>query len=110
MFVALPFLLFTAVILNGFAAGVVSVLHFWGKNGQVGLRAALGSIGSGICTLLVFSGFIFFDPTSTRDGIGVMTGISVIFFAGGMIVSLPGAFLMSRKIGDTMPINPDTFD
>lgn len=106
----ITFALFALVIMNGFAAGIVAALHFWNGIAAVARRAMLASLSSGIVSVLLFSGILLEEGFVDSEGMDVLALVCVIFLAVGTVVSLPGAFIMSRKIGDTAVIDPDIFN
>ncbi len=97
------------IILNGFAAGIVAALHFWGRNYTVAGRAAWGALASGVATVVMLAGAMFAESQGGRDGVAVATALFIFIVLAGFLVALPGAYVLSRKIGSNAPINPDTF-
>ena len=96
------------VLLNGFAAGLVAVSYFWRDAQGVMKRALVGALGAGIVCLLMVSG-----PLVAGRGLGNGLAAAVLslatIFAVGFLVSLPGAYILSRKIGDRKQVDPGVF-
>ncbi|RJY08807.1 hypothetical protein [Aurantiacibacter aquimixticola] len=105
-----PFLLIGIVIMNGFAAGVVAILYHWRGNANVSQRALFGSVVAGLASGTLLLGPFLSEGLIGAGGAGVGAFVIGFMFAAGLIVSLPGAFLMSRKIGDTRRVDTSTFD
>ena len=89
------FLLFGAVILNGFAAGVAAALYLRDPNQTRGSRIAWSVLISGIAFISLFTGVFLVD---LADGPVVSMLALLVLGAMGTVVSLPGAIIMSRKI------------
>ncbi|QZH74490.1 MAG: hypothetical protein JY451_12535 [Erythrobacter sp.] len=94
------------VILNGFAAGVVASIHLWGGSSTVSKRAALGALGAGIAATV-----LILVPVLSEGGesLAIVAVICALVLASGTAASLPGAIIISRRIGDSVSIDPDTF-
>ena len=86
--------------LNGFAAGVVGVLHAWrlvlARSSRILISIALAALlFASSMMALVFAG------TEDREISGGSVTLAVVFgmgFALAAVVSLPGALLMARKV------------
>lgn len=107
--IAVSIILASILILNGFAAGVVAILYHWRGHTKVGQRALIGGMSSGIASLLLFLGPVLLDAIGgTEETLIMLLALTVVAVAGG-VVSIPGAILMSRKIGSATLVDPDTF-
>lgn len=98
-----------AVILNGFAAGVVAIAYFWRDAQGVMKRAVIGALGSGIASFGLASGVVLTGGSVRGDGLAMISigiGVFVVF---GTLISLPGAYILSRKIGSRQRVDPDVF-
>lgn len=100
---------FFIVILNGFAAGLVSFAHFFRGAEGVMKRALIGACGTGVVCVALMSGALLFGGAGGGEGAAVIVMVCAIVAAFGAAVSLPGAYILSRKIGDAGRIDPDTF-
>ncbi|MDE1468356.1 hypothetical protein [Aurantiacibacter sp. D1-12] len=96
---------FGLAILNGLAAGIVSILYFWRNNRNTTQRALAGSAVSGLMIAGTMLGPLAVDGMSAAFE---STIAMFFFFAVCAVASLPGAFIMSRKIAKSDPVG-DTF-
>ncbi len=92
-------------IFNGFAAGVVSALYFWRNHRNTTQRAILGAFVSGLTCAGIMLGPVVLEGLNAA---GESTIAIVVVVALCAAVSLPGAFIMSRKIAKADPLG-DTF-
>ncbi|KLI63662.1 hypothetical protein AAV99_07960 [Aurantiacibacter marinus] len=96
------------VILNGFAAGVVAAVYFWRNSQGVMKRAFTGALSTGLACLAMLSGSVT-NLGDLGEGVAIGAFVLAICFAFGTLVSLPGAYILSRKIGDDGRVNPEVF-
>jgi len=106
VFVLLTFLLFGLVLLNGFSAGIVAFLYFWRKNRDVNRRALSAGLVSGMVIAGTLSGALLTE--GFYEILPAVIGLVFVAIICGA-ASLPGAFILSRKIGQSAPVDPDIF-
>ena len=96
---------FGLIIINGYAAGVVAALYFWRNRQSVAKRALFAALVAGLTAAAMLSGPMLAD--GFNDTLPIVLGLA---FTGGIaaLVSLPGAFIMSRKIANHDPVG-ETF-
>ena len=85
------------IALNGFAAGVAASLHAWKSRMPRAARALTAAVIAGLlpCSVLIF---VFLDPVEFRpDGTDLLVSFGVLFSVG-VIGSMPGAWLITRKL------------
>jgi len=83
--------------LNGFAAGIVAVLHAWRSPMRPGNRTFLASAASGSLP----ASYMIVVPAASGEAaseFGIMLLVSAVLLAVGTVVSLPGAIIVSRKL------------
>ena len=106
--IAATSLLFAAFILNGFAAGVVAFLYHWRGVSALGARAVAASFATGTTLALALVATTLGNLMA--GGVEETALLFGTMLAIGTVVSLPGAFLMSRKIGARPRSDASTFD
>lgn len=86
--------------LNGFAAGVVAILHAWRSGLRRGGRMLAASAFAGLLSGSSFVGIVFLGTLDdgTTESIWLLAAVFGFFFAVAMIVSVPGALLVTRKL------------
>ncbi len=105
LIVLLTVFAFGLVILNGFAAGTVAFLYFWRKSRGVSRRALAAGLVVGMVTAGSLSGAMLADDLG--DALPATIGLLFVALVCGL-ASLPGAFMMSRKIASADVVG-DTF-
>ena len=90
-------LIVLAVLLNGFAAGIVAFLHF-GRGRLAGRhRVLLASLASGLVFLALIM-LILIANSKLDEEPAELVAVMAIIVAVTSGVSLPGALLMSRRM------------
>ena len=97
---------FGLAILNGLAAGMVSILYFWRNNRSTTQRALWGALISGLICAGTMLGPVVLEGLSAAFESTLALVVMVVVCTAG---SLPGAFIMSRKIAKTDVIG-DVFE
>jgi hypothetical protein len=91
-------ILIAIVILNGCAAGVTAMLHVRRKMRR-GARVMTAVLITAVLEASMFVPVAFADAMRARpDGLLVIGTIIAVVFAGALVVSLPGALVVSRKL------------
>lgn len=83
--------------LNGFAAGIVAVLHEWRSSLRRASRIVVASTTSG----LLPASYFMVIPAATaaeRGEFGVMALAGAVVFVIAAVASLPGAIVLARKL------------
>ncbi len=81
------------ILLNGFAAGLAAALYLWRGDWRRGRRTMTSLTGTGAVSALTIAGAMLEDDLEPA----LFVALAMVF-AGGMVVAIPGAALMSRKI------------
>lgn len=80
--------------LNGFAAGVVAILHAWRRKMRRGGRILLASAAAGsLPTSVIF----VIMMTESEELVVVALGLVMVLAVSG-VLSLPGAMIVARKL------------
>ena len=91
-------ILVSIIGLNGFAAGVVAVLHLWRPEQSRGGKVLFAVVFSGLLpTSLMIPSFLFAASVGTIAPVGMMIG-AVVMFVLALVISLPGALIVARKL------------
>lgn len=100
-------LLLSAVLLNGFSAGIAAALFLWREGMARGQRIAFAALATGVTVCLLVVAIVLVDQGIDDDP--VTSVIAMLFFvAVGAVMSLPGAVIISRRI-ERDPRVGDTF-
>ena len=103
--VALAALIFGGVIMNFCSAGLVAGLYFWRGSRKMSVRALTGAGLTGVLFFLMLSGAFLASSMENYPAVAIAVPMIIVV---GAVTSLPGAFLMSRKIAKSDPFG-DTF-
>ena len=101
-------LVFAAILLNGFAAGVAAALFLWRRKGSRALRTTQAALASGIAVAMLFSGVLLDEMSYGVEGPLVLFVSMLVFVGVGSAIAVPGALVMSRKIETGQDVG-DTF-
>jgi len=87
------------ILLNGCAAGVVAILHVRGSKMRRGSRVATATAVTGFLPASMFIPFAISDVALTGSEEPLVIAIALVMSFGlAMVLSLPGALVMSRKL------------
>ncbi len=82
--------------LNGFAAGIVAVLHAWRSRMRQGGRVGMACLAAGSLPASIFAVVGFAESFASDPGTWALIIASV--FAVAAVISLPAAILVSRRL------------
>ena len=86
------------VMLNGCAAGVVGMLHAWRSKMGRGMRTLTAVVLTALLPSSMFIPSGFMDATMGTEGPLILGLAFGMVFALTLIVSLPGALIVARKL------------
>ena len=86
------------IALNVFSIGIVAVLHLWRRRQSRGGKVLIAAVCTGLlpASLMVPSLLLSVSIGATAPA-GLLIGAVVVFVAA-MVVSLPGALIVARKL------------
>ena len=82
--------------LNGFAAGIVAVLHAWRSRMRQGGRVGMACLAAGSLPASIFAVVGFAESFASDPGTWALVVAGV--FAVAAVISLPAAILVSRRL------------
>ena len=96
-FIALGWMLIVTLVgLNGFAAGVVAVLHIWRRETRRRTRILLASVAGGLLPMSPLLAFAFGGEVTGVPLVLVI--VAGVFSAMAAAASLPGAVIVARRL------------
>jgi hypothetical protein len=98
MLVGLWAIFVSIVGLNGFAAGIVTVLYLWRRQQRRGTRVLAAVMLTALLPAsLMAPGMLMSASAGATAPVGMLVGTAFLF-AAAMVVSLPGALIVARKL------------
>ena len=84
-------------LISGCGAGIAATLHARGKLRRAG-KVCGACIVTGLITAGIFAPFAFTDAALADNGPAIMVLVLALIFVIAMIVALPGAVMITRRL------------
>jgi len=84
--------------LNGFAAGIVTVLHLWKRCQSRGGKVLIAAVSSALLSTGIIGPRLLFLSSAGGTTPAMIALGAIIMFVVAMAASLPGAIIVARKL------------